>query len=79
MGKIYKLSQLKDGIKATIVKITAPKELKSRLLSLGFIKGNQICISEQTLSKATMKVKIGDNNSFALRHEESEYILVEEI
>ncbi len=79
MDKIYKLSELKDGVKASIVKITAPKELKSRLLSLGFIKGNHICISEQTLTKATMKVKIGNNNSFALRHEESEYILVEEL
>lgn len=71
------LTDAEYGKKYTISKINAVEPLKSRLLSFGFAKGNQVAVLEYTLTKQTYDVIIEDSQ-VALRKEEAESIQVEE-
>lgn len=78
MNKIFTktIDRLSIGHSATIEKITASSELKSRLLSLGFIKGNTIRVINSSMAKDTLVVSVEDKSRYALRHEEAKCILV---
>ena len=60
---------------AIIEKITAPTELKHRLLSLGFVKGNHIRLIARSIEKETIVVSLG-KTQYALRDSEAKHILV---
>lgn len=70
------LNMLEVGSVGIIVKITADHELKQRLLSLGFIKGNQIKLISSSFARETFVVDIGSKTQYALRGTEAKYILV---
>lgn len=70
------ISETKIGSIVTIQKITAPKDLKQRLLSLGFIRGNKIELLAVSLAKESVVVKINSTNSYALRDTEAKHIIV---
>lgn len=72
------LTQAKSGKEYTIKQITAKEPIRGRLLSFGFAKGNNVAVLEYTLTKQTYDVVIEDSQ-VALRKEEAESILVEEI
>ncbi len=61
----------------TIKKVNAAEPLKSRLLSFGFAKGNNVIVTEYTLTKQTYDVKVEDSQ-VALRSEEAKSIVVED-
>lgn len=70
------LLELKEGNKATIIKIHAEKALKDRLNSFGVMKGEEISIKGTTLAKQTMEVEVG-STLIALRADEAKRIEVE--
>ena len=72
------LTQAKSGKEYMIKQITAKEPIRGRLLSFGFAKGNNVAVLEYTLTKQTYDVIIEDSQ-VALRKEEAESILVEEI
>jgi len=73
-----KLHELKLNQEAIITKVKANEPLRSRLLSLGFIRGAKVKILEYTLAKNTFKVKL-NYLKVALRKEEADAIEVEVI
>lgn len=62
---------------ATIKKLHATGDLKSRLLSLGFHKGAEIKITECTPAKQTIQVMV-ENMKLAIRMNEAKEIEVYE-
>ena len=62
---------------ATIKKLHATGDLKSRLLSLGFHKGAQIVITECSPSKQTIQVSV-EHMKLAIRMNEAKEIEVYE-
>ena len=73
-----RLSELNIGDKAIIKKIYAKEPLKSKLLSMGFIRGEKVKLLKHTLAKNTFDVDINGVN-VALREEEAREIEVEKI
>ncbi len=73
-----RLSELKIGESAVIKKVYAKEPLKSRLLSMGFTKGEKIKLLDYTLAKNTFDVEVNRVN-IALREEEAKEIEVERI
>ena len=73
---MVKLSDLKVGTKAKILKITDTGILKSKLLSLGFIKGEIVEIKKIAPLGSPIDVLI-KNTHISLRKEEAEKIIVE--
>ena len=73
-----RLSELNIGDKAVIKKIYAKEPLKSRLLSMGFARGEKVKVLKHTLSKNTFDIDINGVN-VALREEEAREIEVEKI
>jgi len=71
-----RLNELNIGDKAVIKKIYAKEPLKSKLLSMGFIRGEKIRLLKHTLAKNTFDVDINGVN-IALREEEAREIEVE--
>ena len=71
-----RLNELNIGDKAVIKKIYAKEPLKSKLLSMGFIRGEKIRLLKHTLAKNTFDVDINGVN-IALREEEAGEIEVE--
>jgi len=69
------LSEMTKGQKGTIIAIDATKQLRDRLMSLGFAIGEEIEVLEHTLLKQTFKVMV-DGSSVAIRVEEAERIFV---
>ena len=77
-GDIMKLNELKIGEVGIIKKITATEPLKSRLFSLGVVKGEKVKILKHTMAKNTYEVEV-NKSKIALRNEEAKMILVEKV
>ena len=71
-----RLNELNIGDKAVITKIYAKEPLKSKLLSMGFVKGEKIKLLKHTMAKNTFDVEVANTN-IALREEEAKEIEVE--
>jgi len=75
-NKIAKLSDLKVGTKAKILKIADTGVLKSKLLGLGFVKGEVVKIEKVAPLGSPLDVLI-KNTHISLRKEEAEKVIVE--
>ena len=71
-----KLNELKIYESGIIKKIYAKEPLKSKLLSMGFSRGERVKVLKHTLAKNTFDVDINGVN-VALREEEAKEIEVE--
>ena len=71
-----RLDELKMGESGIIKKIYAKDPLKSKLLSMGFARGEKVKVLKHTLAKNTFDVDINGVN-VALRKEEAREIEVE--
>jgi len=70
-----RLNELEMGESGIIKKVLAKEPLKSRLLSMGFAKGERIKVLKHTLAKNTYEVEV-NNIPIALREEEAREIEV---
>lgn len=75
-NKIVKLSELKVGDKAKILKITDTGILKTRLLGLGFVRGEIVKIEKIAPLGSPIDVLI-KNTHISLRKEEAEKVIGE--
>ena len=75
-NKTVKLRDLKVGTEAKIVKITDTGVLKSKLLGLGFVKGEIVKIEKVAPLGSPIDVLI-KNTHISLRKEEAEKVIVE--
>ena len=75
-NKIAKLSDLKVGTKAKILKIADTGVLKSKLLGLGFVKGEVVKIEKVAPLGSPLDVLI-KNTHISLRKEEAEKVIVQ--
>ena len=73
-----RLNELNIGEKGIIKKIYAKEPLKSKLLSMGFARGEKVKVLKHTLAKNTFDVDVNGVN-VALREEEAREIEVEKI
>lgn len=73
-----RLSELKKGDMATIVKIDSDSMIKERLLSFGVAKGSQLSVEEYSIANKTIEIRV-DNTLIGLRSDEALYIVVERI
>ena len=73
-----RLNELNMGESGIIKKIYAKEPLKSKLLSMGFARGEKVKVLKHTLAKNTFDVDINGVN-VALREEEAREIEVEKI
>ncbi len=73
-----KLSNCQRGEIVRVTKLTAPSELKQRLISFGILKEATIEILEHAPAKSTIEIKVGKMR-IALRAKEAELIEVEVI
>ena len=71
-----KLNELKIGESGIIKKIYAKEPLKSKLLAMGFSRGERVKVLKHTLAKNTFDVDVNGVN-VALREEEAKEIEVE--
>ena len=71
-----RLNELAMGESGIIKKVLAKEPLKSRLLSMGFAKGEKVKVLKHTLAKNTYEVEVNDV-PVALREEEAREIEVE--
>jgi len=69
------LLECERGERVKVVKLTAPSELKQRLISFGVMKEAQIEILEHAPAKSTIEVKVGKMR-IALRAKEAEMVEV---
>lgn len=69
------LSQLAIGDHAIIVKITAAEPVKSRLFSMGIVRGASVTLKDHTFSRQTFDVTVGETD-IALRAEEARTVWV---
>ena len=70
------LSKLQKGASATIMKINASNELKSRFYSFGIMKGESVLLKECSIGRQTIEVQIGAT-LIALRIDEAEKIEID--
>jgi len=70
-----RLNELNIGDVGIIKKIYAKEPLKSKLLSMGFTKGERVKVLKHTLAKNTFDVEVANTN-VALREEEAREIEV---
>jgi len=70
-----RLNKLKMGESGIITKILAKEPLKSRLLSMGFSRGEKVKVLKHTLAKNTYEVEV-NRIPIALRKEEAKEIEV---
>jgi Fe2+ transport system protein FeoA len=73
-----KLSELRKGDSAIIMKIETSEELKGRLFSFGLARGSEFSIEACSLGKQTMEIMV-DDTLIGLRAEEASKIEVEKI
>ena len=71
-----RLNELTIGEVGIIKKIHAKEPLKSKLLSMGFTKGEKVKVLKHTLAKNTFDIEVVNTN-IALRDEEAREIEVE--
>ena len=77
-GELKRLNKLKIGESGIIKKIYAKEPLKSKLLSMGFARGEKVKVLKYTLAKNTFVIDINGVN-VALREEEAREIEVKKI
>jgi len=75
-GEKMSLNEMKIGDSGVIKKITATEPLKSRLFSLGIVKGEKIRLLKHTIAKNTYEIEV-NKSKIALRNEEAKMIIVE--
>ena len=75
-GERMNVSEMKIGEVGIVKKITATEPLKSRLFSLGIVKGEKIRILKYTIAKNTFEVEV-NKSKIALREDEAKMITVE--
>jgi len=73
-----KLSELKKGDHAIIIKIETDESLKGRLTSFGIARGTELSIEECSIGKKTIEILV-DETLIGLRAEEAAKIIVEKI
>ncbi|NPA11239.1 MAG: ferrous iron transport protein A [Epsilonproteobacteria bacterium] len=74
-----RLNELNIGDEGIIKKIYAKEPLKSKLLSMGFVKGEKVKVLKHTLAKNTFDVEVGRYANVALREEEAGEVEVEKL
>jgi len=72
------LLDCKKGCKVKVIKLTAPTELKQRLISFGIMKEATVEVLEHAPAKSTIEIKVGKMR-IALRAQEASLIEVEKI
>ncbi len=72
------LLDLKEGDKATIIKIHADKALKDRLNSFGVMRGEILSVKGTTLARQTMEIEVG-STLIAVRADEARRIEIEKL
>ena len=75
-GEKMSLDEMKIGEIGVIKKITATEPLKSRLFSLGIVKGENVKLLKHTIAKNTYEIEV-NKSKIALRSEEAKMIIVE--
>ncbi|MCK5853898.1 MAG: ferrous iron transport protein A [Sulfurovaceae bacterium] len=73
-----KLSDLKKGDHAIILKIETNESLKGRLTSFGIARGTELSIEECSIAKKTMEIMV-DDTLIGLRAKEASKIEVKQI
>ena len=76
MKELKRLNELNIGESGIIKKIYAKEPLKSKLLSMGFSRGEKVKVIKHTLAKNTFDIEVCGVN-VALRDEEAKEIEVE--
>lgn len=64
------LDSLQKGMSATIVNVSAEKELRNRFNSFGVAKGATVFVEQKTLANKTIEIRI-NNTRIALRSSEA--------
>jgi len=77
-GEKMSLNEMKMGEVGVIKKITATEPFKSRLFSLGIVKGEKVKLLNHTVAKNTYEIEV-NKSKIALRSEEAKMIIVEKI
>jgi len=72
------LLDCKKGCSVKVIKLTAPTELKQRLISFGIMKEATVEVLEHAPAKSTIEIKVGKMR-IALRAQEASLIEVEKI
>jgi len=75
-GEKMSVNEMKIGQVGVIKKITATEPFKSRLFSLGIVKGEKIRLLKHTIAKNTYEIEV-NKSKIALRNEEAKMIIVE--
>jgi len=75
-GEKMSVDEMKIGQSGIIKKITATEPFKSRLFSLGIVKGEKLRLLKHTLIKNTYEIEV-NKSKIALRKEEAKMIIVE--
>jgi len=75
-GEKMSLDEMKMGEVGIIKKITATEPFKSRLFSLGIVKGEKVKLLNHTVAKNTYEIEV-NKSKIALRSEEAKMIIVE--
>jgi len=73
-----KLSDLRKGDHAVILKIETDEVLKGRLTSFGMARGTALSVEEYSIGKKTIEIQV-DDTLIGLRAEEAEKIEVKKI
>ena len=73
-----KLSDLKKGDHAVILKIETDESLKGRLTSFGIARGTELTVEECSIGKKTMEILV-DDTLIGLRAKEASKIEVEQL
>jgi len=75
-GEKMSVDEMKIGDVGIIKKITATEPFKSRLFSLGIVKGEKIKLLNHTVAKSTYEIEV-NKSKIALRKDEAKMIIVE--
>ena len=73
-----KLSELKKGDHAIILKIETDESLKARLTSFGIARGTSLSIEECSLGNNTIEILV-DDTFIGLRAKEASNIMVKKV
>ncbi len=73
-----RLSELKKGDRAIIVKIDTDEQLKNRLISFGVARGSELSIEAYSVGNQTVEILV-DGTLIGLRRSEASDIEVEKI
>ncbi|MGL1903891.1 MAG: FeoA domain-containing protein [Fibrobacterales bacterium] len=75
MNSKIPLSKVLEGETVTVEEVTAPGDLRHRLMSFGIKRGSDITVEAMTLGSSTIKIVV-QNTKLALRSIEADTIWV---